>query len=92
MWLKIKQQGLRRFWSMFPLARVPFWYCFLKPQPYLTMASARFLPSSLWQDYVWTLETFGPDAGALGQRFETGSLQASKRTSDGVLGPWGPDL
>ena len=25
-WLKITQEGLRRFWSMFPLARVPFWY------------------------------------------------------------------
>ena len=24
-WLKIKQEGLRRCWSMFPLARVPFW-------------------------------------------------------------------
>ena len=24
-WLKINQEGLRRFWSMFPLTRVPFW-------------------------------------------------------------------
>ena len=24
-WLKIKQEGLRRFWSMFPLTRVPVW-------------------------------------------------------------------
>ena len=24
-WLKIKQEGLCRFWSMFPLTRVPFW-------------------------------------------------------------------
>ena len=24
LWLKNKQQGLRRFWSMFPLTRVPF--------------------------------------------------------------------
>ena len=24
-WLKIKELGLRRFWSMLPLARVPFW-------------------------------------------------------------------
>ena len=31
-WLKIKQQGLRRFWSMFPLTRVPFWYRFFEPQ------------------------------------------------------------
>ena len=32
MWLKIKQ-GVRRFWSMFPLTRVPFWYRFFEPQP-----------------------------------------------------------
>ena len=32
-WLKIKQAGLRRFWSMFPLTRVPFWYWFFEPQP-----------------------------------------------------------
>ena len=25
LWLKIQQEGIRRFWSMFPLARVPFW-------------------------------------------------------------------
>ena len=28
-WLKIKQEGLRRFWSMFPLARVDFGTGFL---------------------------------------------------------------
>ena len=28
-WLKVKQPGLRRFWSMFPLTRAPFWYRFL---------------------------------------------------------------
>ena len=33
LWLKIKQEGLRRCWSMFPLTRVPFWYRFLEPQP-----------------------------------------------------------
>ena len=32
-WLKIKQGGLRRFWSMFPLTRVPFWYRAFEPQP-----------------------------------------------------------
>ena len=32
-WLKIKQEGLRRFWSMCPLTRVPFWYRFFEPQP-----------------------------------------------------------
>ena len=29
LWVKIKQEGLRRFWSMFPLPRVPFWYRFV---------------------------------------------------------------
>ena len=24
---------LRRFWSTFPLTRVPFWYRFFEPQP-----------------------------------------------------------
>ena len=33
MWLKIKQEGLRRLWSIFPLTRVPFWYRFSEPQP-----------------------------------------------------------
>ena len=33
LWLKIKQEGLRRFWSMFPLTRVPLWYRFFEPQP-----------------------------------------------------------
>ena len=32
-WLKIKQEGLRRFWSMFALTRAPFWYRFFEPQP-----------------------------------------------------------
>ena len=31
--LKIKPEGLRRFWSVFPLTRVPFWYRFFEPQP-----------------------------------------------------------
>ena len=30
-WLKIKQEALHRFWSMFPLTRVPFWR-FFEPQ------------------------------------------------------------
>ena len=33
MWLKIKQEGLPRFWSMCPLTRVPFWSRFFEPQP-----------------------------------------------------------
>ena len=31
--LKLKQEGLRRFWSMFPPARVPSWCQFFEPQP-----------------------------------------------------------
>ena len=31
-WLQIKQEGLFRFRSMFPLARVPFWYRCFEPQ------------------------------------------------------------
>ena len=34
-WLKIKQEGLRRFWFMLPLTRVPFVYRFSEPQPFL---------------------------------------------------------
>ena len=33
LWLRMKQEGLRRFWSMFPLTRVPCWYRFFEPQP-----------------------------------------------------------
>ena len=33
-WLKIQQEGLRRLWSMFPLARVPLWYRLFGPQPH----------------------------------------------------------
>ena len=33
-WLKIKQEGLRRCWSMFPLTRVPCWYRFFEPLPF----------------------------------------------------------
>ena len=35
LWLKIKEDGLRGFWSMFPLTRVPFWNSvFFEPQPF----------------------------------------------------------
>ena len=34
-WVKIKPTGARRFWSMFPLARVPFWVPICDPQPYV---------------------------------------------------------
>ena len=42
-WLKIKQEGLRRFWSMFPLTRVPFWVPIFYPQLYIYI----YTPSSL---------------------------------------------
>ena len=32
-WLKIRQQGLRRFWSMFPRTTVPLWYRVFQSQP-----------------------------------------------------------
>ena len=32
-WLKVKQEGLRRFWPMFPLTSNPFLYRFFEPQP-----------------------------------------------------------
>ena len=31
--LKIKEPGLRRFWSIFPLTRVPLWCRFFEPYP-----------------------------------------------------------
>ena len=51
LWLKIQQEGLRRFWSMFPLTRVPFWYRFFEPQPNgwcncPKMGSHRFRPTA----------------------------------------------
>ena len=46
MWLKIKQEGLRRCWSMFPLTRVPFWYRFFEPQPNTIIAWARMGPTT----------------------------------------------
>ena len=42
-WLKIHQEGLRRFWSMFPLTRVPFWFRFFEPQPCVSWDSAKFV-------------------------------------------------
>ena len=31
---KLNRKTKRRFWSTFPLTRVPFWYRFLEPQPH----------------------------------------------------------
>ena len=46
-WLKIKQEGLRRFWSMLPLTRVPFWYRLFEPQPQLYTTRPEW--SSCWR-------------------------------------------
>ena len=32
-WVKIKPPGDRRFWSMFPLTRVPLWFLIFEPHP-----------------------------------------------------------
>ena len=45
-WLKIKQEGLRRFWSMFPLTRVPFWYCFFFPRATATCFTQNTRPQA----------------------------------------------
>ena len=42
-WLKTKQEGLRRFWSMFPLTRVPFWYRFFEPRPYIYIFECTYI-------------------------------------------------
>ena len=44
-WLKIQQEGLRRFWSIFPLTRIPFWYQFFEPYPcFITLGAKK-----IWQ-------------------------------------------
>ena len=40
-WLQTSQ-GLRRFWSIFPVTRVPFWYRFLEPQPNIWTRKSTF--------------------------------------------------
>ena len=35
---QIQQERLRRFWPLFPLTRVPFWFQFFEPQPYYGFA------------------------------------------------------
>ena len=55
-WLKIKQEGLRRCWSMFPLTRVPFWYLFFEPQPHDLSAQRRgrgLEQLVLWIAFPW---------------------------------------
>ena len=46
-WLRIKQLGLRRFWSLFPYTKVPFWISiFFQPQPYGRVEA--HVSSSVW--------------------------------------------
>ena len=47
-WVKIKPPGDRRFWSMLPLTRVPFWVPILDPLPNggHSSTTAHLLPSS----------------------------------------------
>ena len=33
LWVKIKPPGDRRFWSLVPFSRVPFWVPIFDPQP-----------------------------------------------------------
>ena len=44
MWLKIKQEGLGGFWSMFPLTRAPFWNRLFEPQPNVAANSRSLQP------------------------------------------------
>ena len=74
-WLKTKQEGLRRCWSMFLLARVPFWYRFFEPQPCVNgrhfQEPQEFLPGSL---VLWARDLLG---------FDSKSFNFQQRTSAG---------
>ena len=41
MWVEIKPSGDRKYWSMFPLTRVPFWVPIFHPQPHGFAAKER---------------------------------------------------
>ena len=58
MWLKIKQEGLRRFWSIFPLTRVPFWSGFLTHSH--ICSSIEFTERASQKKYRWTSWTWCP--------------------------------
>ena len=67
-WLKMKQEGLRRFWSMFLLTWVPFWYRFFEPQPHVTVSGSgidRVSFSSL--DKAWRAPARRPSNAILTQ-------------------------
>ena len=57
-WLKIKHQGLRKFWSMFPLTRVPFWYRFFEPQPDVQAFQVRNPHLAVRRCNFWLESTF----------------------------------
>ena len=63
-WVKMKPPGDRRFWSMFPLTRVPFWvYIFDPPPTGLGNLNKRYLEgasgiSMLLQSPCWCLQCY----------------------------------
>ena len=76
-WLKIKQLGLRRCWSTFPLTRVPFWYPFLEPHPFVLGVGTRLVRDSRQVSYdAWGAgndewmpkDSEAPESGGFGRR------------------------
>ena len=53
-WLKTTELGLRRFGSMFPPTRVPFWYRFFEPYPYVAQNSAIGASRRVWSMFALT--------------------------------------
>ena len=56
-WLNIKQEGLRRFWSMFPLSRVLLWYRFFEPLPYGSNRALDHTRVSTYKMSAWKQRT-----------------------------------
>ena len=58
---KLNTRGKRRFWSIFPLTWVPFWYRFFDPEPYVHFpASYLGVLFSKQSSFVWRRgELFG---------------------------------
>ena len=55
LWLKIKLERLRGFWSMFLRTKVPFWYQFVEPQPYVRCS--KILSTSLNHGHDFSMGT-----------------------------------
>ena len=80
-WLKIKQEGLHRCWSMFPLTRVPFWYRFFEPQPFgfeMAVTSAAYKSHRGSKTWRPSKPPTRPEAGT---RSTTGSSNTSAAPS-----------